>query len=102
MMEDCKEEYTRELLQKQLRVRVKFAAELLAMGIIMILHVTPSNILISIDLKNAYKANWKAAIIERHQSHRTLKRTVPYWRANWRLRSPIWAKDITLWGDDGL
>ena len=53
MMEDGKEEYTRELLPQQLGIGVKFAAELLATGIRMIPHITPENILVIIDLKNA-------------------------------------------------
>ena len=78
MMEDTKEEYTRELLPQHFGVGVEFAAELLAMGIKMILHVTPDNIVISIDLKNAYNAIWRAAVVERHYTHKTLRRTVPY------------------------
>ena len=102
MMEDCKEDYARDLLPQQLGVGVKFAAELLAMGIRMTLHVKPYIILMSIDLRNAYNAIWREAVVERHRGHMTLKRTVPYWRAKLRPRSPIWADDITLWGDDGL
>ena len=49
------------------------------MGIRMTLHVKPDNILISIDdLKNAYNAIWREAVIERHRGHRTLKRTSLY------------------------
>ena len=76
MMEECKEEYTRDLLPKQLGVGLKFAAKLLAMGIRMALHVKMDNILISIDMKNAYNAIWREAVIERQRGHRTLKRTV--------------------------
>ena len=32
----------------------------------MTLHVKPDNILIGIDLKNAYNAIWREAVIERH------------------------------------
>jgi len=78
MMEDSKEECTREMLPHQLGVGVKLSAELLVMGIRMILHVTPNNILISIDLKNAYNAIWRAAVIERHYTHKTPRRTIPY------------------------
>ena len=92
MMEECKEDYVRDLLPQQLGVGVKFAAELMAMGIRMTLHVKPDNILISISIR----------IGLRHRGHMTLKRTVPYWRAKLGPRTPIWADDITLWGDDGL
>jgi hypothetical protein len=96
MMEDAKEEHTRELLPHQLVVGVKFAAELLAMGIMMILRITPDSTLIIIDLKNAYNAICRAAVIERHYTHRTLRRTVPYWRAKLGPRSSIWAEDTTM------
>jgi hypothetical protein len=58
-------------------VGVKFAAESLDMGIRRTLHVNPDNILISFDLKSAYNAIWREAIIERHRGHTTMKRTVP-------------------------
>jgi hypothetical protein len=89
MMQKCKEEYTRDLISQQLGVGVKFAAEMLAMGMRMTLHVRPDNILINIDLKNAYNAIWREEIIERHRGYRTMKRTVPYWRAKLGPRSPI-------------
>jgi hypothetical protein len=66
MTEECKEDYARDMLPQQLGVGVQFAAELLAMGIQMTLHVKPTNILISIDLKNTYNAIWREAVIERH------------------------------------
>ena len=47
------------------------------MGIKIILHVTPDNILINIDLKNSYNAIWWAPVIERHYTPTTLRRTVP-------------------------
>ena len=90
------------MLPHQLGVDVKFAAELLAMGIRMTLHVRPDGILISIDLKIAYNAIWMEAVIGRHRGHKMLMRTLPYWRAKLGPRSPIWADGITLWGDDGL
>ena len=75
---ECKQEYTRDMLRQQLGVGVKFAAELLAMVTRMTLHVTPDNILIIIDLKHAYTAIGREAVIERHRGHRTMKKTVPY------------------------
>jgi hypothetical protein len=53
LLQECHEEYTRELLPHQLGVGVKFAAELMTMGIRMTLHIRPDHIMISIDLKNA-------------------------------------------------
>ena len=72
------------------------------MGIRMALRVMPSHILTIIDIKNAFNAIWRAAVIERHQSYKTLRRTVPYWRVKLGPRSPIWAEVNTLWGVDGL
>jgi len=89
MMEGCKEDYARDLLPHQLGVEVKFAAELQAMGIRMMLHARPDNILISIDLRNAYNEIWREAIIERRRGHMTLKHAIPYWRAKLGPRSPI-------------
>jgi hypothetical protein len=39
------------------------------MGIRMTLHVTPNDILISIDSKNAFDAIRRAAILERHNGY---------------------------------
>jgi hypothetical protein len=68
---------------------VKFAAELLAMGIKMTLHIRPDHILIIIDLKIAYNSMWREAIPERHMEHMTLRKTVPYWREKLCPKSPI-------------
>ena len=48
------------------------------MGIRMTLHVKGDHIFIYIDLKNAYNAMWRAAVVERHRGHMTLRRAVPY------------------------
>ena len=53
----------RELLPQQVGVDVKFAAELLAMGIKMTLHLRPDHILVNIDIKNAYNTMRRAAIM---------------------------------------
>jgi hypothetical protein len=50
---------------------VEFAAELLAIGIRMALHMRHDHILVSIGLKNAYTTIWRAAILESHAAHRT-------------------------------
>ena len=78
------------------------AAELLAMGIKMMLHIRPDQIFISIELKNAYNAMWRATILGMQKGHMTLRMAVPYRRAKLGPRSAIWAEDFTLWGDDGL
>jgi len=56
MMEECKEDYARDLLPQHVGVGVKFSTELLTIGIRMTLHVRPDNILINIDLRNAYNS----------------------------------------------
>jgi len=58
-------------------VGVKFAADLLAMGIRMTLHIRPNHSLIGIKLMNAYNSMWREAILERHKGHRTIRRTIP-------------------------
>jgi hypothetical protein len=96
LLQECQEEYTRKILPQQLGVGVKFVAELLAMGIRITMHMRPDHILISIELKNAYNSMWRAAILESHMAHRTLRRTVSYWRAKLGPQPPIWAEDSTL------
>ena len=49
-----------ELLPRHLGVGVKFAAELLALGIRMTLHIRPGHILVSINIKNAYNTMRRA------------------------------------------
>jgi hypothetical protein len=83
-------------------VGVKFAAELLAMGIKMTLHIMPDHILVSIDIKNAYNTMRRAAILERHRVHMTKRRAITLRRAKLGPRSHIWSKDSTLRGDGGL
>jgi len=72
------------------------------MGIKMTLHIKPDYVLIGIDIRSAYNTMRRAAILERHRGHMTMRRAVPYWRAKLGTRSPIWAEDTTMWGDDGL
>jgi len=69
---------------------VKFAAELLVIGLIMTLHVHDTFVPIIIDIKNAYNAINKASVCETHLSHNMLRRTVPYWRAKLGPHSPVW------------
>ena len=89
MLQECQEDYMAELLPQKMGVGVKFAAELLAKGIRMTLHVKGDHILINIDLRNAYNAMWRSAVMERHKGHKTLRRAVPYWRAKLGPWAPI-------------
>jgi hypothetical protein len=102
MLVECQEDYMRELLPRHVGVGVKFAAGLLTMWIKMTLHIKPDHILVNIDIRNAYNTMRRASIMERHIGHMTLRKAVPYWRAKLGPRSPIWAEDTTMWGDDGL
>jgi hypothetical protein len=81
---------------------VKFAAELLAMGLRMIIRVHDTFVLIRIDIKNAYNDMSKAAICVAHLSHDRPRRTVPYCRAKLGPHSPVWAGSEEFWGEDGL
>jgi hypothetical protein len=78
MLQEYQEDYMAELLPQQLGVGVKFAAELLAMGIRMTLHVKGAPILITIDLRIAYNTMWRTAVVARHMGLITLRMVVPY------------------------
>jgi hypothetical protein len=53
MLEQCQAEYVKEMMPHQVGVGVKLAAELLAMGLGMVLHLRGGFILINIDIVNA-------------------------------------------------
>jgi hypothetical protein len=78
MMVERHEDYMRKMPPQQVGVGVKFAAELLAMGIRITLHLMPDHILVSIDIRNAYNTMRRADILERQRGHMTLRRAVPY------------------------
>jgi hypothetical protein len=102
ILQECRVEYTRELMSQKLGVSVKFAAELLAMSIIMTPHMRPDHIVFSLDMKNAYNSMWRAAIMKSYMTHMTLRKTAPHWRAKLDLKFPTWAENSILCGDDGL
>ncbi len=56
---------------------VKFAAELLAMGLRMTLHLHRGFIIVIIDMINAYYEIKRAAVLDAHMRHTYLKRMVP-------------------------
>jgi len=56
MLEQCQKGYVMEMMPQQVGVGVKFAAELLAMGLRMALHMNGRFIIIGIDMINAYKS----------------------------------------------
>ena len=68
-------------MSQQLGVGVKFAMELLVMGIRMTLNKHRDHILVTIDFENAFNEMGRAAVLERLRRHAKLNRMVPYWRA---------------------
>ena len=71
MLQECQEDYMAEMRPQQLGVGVKLAVELLTMGIRMTLHVKGDHIIISIDLRNAYNAMCRSAVLERNRGHKS-------------------------------
>jgi hypothetical protein len=102
MIKEFEDTYKSILMPRQVGVGVKCAAEVLAMGLRMTLHVHDTFVLIIIDIKNAYNAMSRAAICAGHLIHDILRRTVPYWRAKLGPHSPVWAGSEEFMGDDGL
>jgi hypothetical protein len=68
----------------------------------MTLHVHDTFVLITIDLKNAYKAMRRAAVCEAYLRHDKVRRSDPYWRAKFGPHSLVWAGAEELWGKDAL
>jgi len=66
ILQKFQNDYIKKLMPRQLRVGFKFATELLLMGLRMTLHLNPDFILVVIDLENAYKKIWRAAVLCRH------------------------------------
>ncbi len=89
--EQCQTEYVKEMMPHQVGVGVKFAAELLAMGLKMVLHLKGGFILISIDIVNAYNEIKRAAVVDAHMRKTHFVRWVPYWRAKLGPSSKLWA-----------
>ncbi len=78
-------------MPQQVGVGVKFAAELLAMGLRMTLHLHGGFIITNIDMVNAYNEIKRAAVIDSHSRHIYLPRMVPFWRAELSPTSKLWA-----------
>ena len=81
VLEQCQTEYVKEMMPQQVGVGVKFAAELLAMGLRMVMHIREGFILISIDIIHAYNEIKRAAVVDAHMRMTHFVRWVPYWRA---------------------
>jgi hypothetical protein len=79
------------MMPQQVGVGMKFAAELLAMVLGMVLHLRRGFILINIDIVNAYNDNKRAAVVGAHMRHTNFVKWVPYWRSKLGLTSKLWA-----------
>ena len=78
MLEQYQTEYVKELMPQHVGVGFKFAADLLAMGLRMTLHLHRGFIIISIDMVNAYNKIKRAAVMDSHSRHIYLRRMVPF------------------------
>jgi len=90
-LEKCQAEYVKKMMPQQVGVGVKFAAELLAMGLRMVLHLRGRFILISIDIINAYNKIKRAAVVDAHMRHTHFVMWVPCWRSKLGSSSQLWA-----------
>ncbi len=89
-------------MPQQVGVGVKFAVELLAMGLRMVLHLRGGFILISIDIINAYNEIKRAAVVEAHMRHTYFRKWVPYWTAKLWPTSKLWAGEDFMEHHEGL
>ena len=84
-------EYIQEMMPQQSGVGVKYAAELLAMGMRMTLHRNEDFIILSVDISNAYCEVTRASVVERHMESERMRGMVPYWMAKLGPNSKLWA-----------
>ncbi len=68
----------KELIPQHVGVGVKFAAELLAMGLRMVLHLHGGFIIISIDITNAYNEIKRATVLGAHKRNTFFQKWIPY------------------------
>jgi hypothetical protein len=66
------------MLPQQLGVGVKYAAELLVMGLRMTLQRNEDFIILSVDISNAYCEIMRASVVERHMDSEKMRGMVPY------------------------
>jgi hypothetical protein len=102
MLEQCQAEYVRAMMPQQVGVGVKFAAELLAMGLRMTMKLNGRFIIITIDMVNAYNEIKRDAVVGAHSRHIILKKTVTFWRAKLGPTSKLWAGKESLDHSEGL
>jgi hypothetical protein len=102
MLDQWQAEYVKEMMPQQVGVGVKFAAELLAMGLRMTMHLHKEFIIISIDMINAYNEVKRATVMDAHSRHTYLERMIPYWRAKLSPTSKLWAGRDSMEHHEGL
>ncbi len=102
MLQHFQADYIKEMMPHQLGVGVKFAAELLVMGLRMIIHMNMDVIIITVDISNANCEVMRASVIERHIEHDILKGMVPYWRAKLGPAANLWAGEGCMEYIEGL
>jgi hypothetical protein len=102
MLEQCHAEYAKEMMPQHVGVGFKFAAELLAMGLRMTLHLHKGFIIISIDMVNAYNEIKRAAAMDSHSRHIYLRRMIPSWRVKLTPTSKLWAGRESMEHHEGL
>jgi len=90
------------MMPQYVGVGVKFAAELLAMGLGMVLHLRGGFILISIDIVNAYNEIKRAVVVGAHMRHTHFVRWVPFWRLKLGPSSKLWAGKDYMEHHEGL
>ncbi len=77
VLEQCQAEYVREMMPQQVGLGVEFAAELLAMGLKMVLHLRGGFILINIDIVNAYNEIKRVSVVDAHMRRTHFVKWVP-------------------------
>ena len=83
-------DYIQEMLPQQLGVGVKYAAELLVMGLRMTLHRNEDFIILNVDISNAYCEIMRASVVERHMNIEKMRGMVPNWRAKLGPNAKLW------------
>ena len=91
VLEHCQAEHVKKMMPQHVGVGVKFMAELLAMGLMMVLHLRGGFILLNIDITNAYNEIKRAKVVGAHMRHTHFVKWVPYWRSKLGPTSKPWA-----------
>ena len=102
MLEPCQTGYVKEVMPQKVGVGVKFAAELVAMGHRMTLHLHIGFIIISIDMVNAYNEIKRAAMMDAHSRHMYMRRMIPFLRAKLTPTSKLWVGRDNMEHHEGL